>query len=178
MFPENGDTENYIPVCHVKKATFKSSTYTFKPFAAAPSLVDCHSNRNRPFDIFLLMRDTENYSSFLNTATCLLSVSLKTRILSFKKFTVILVAPHRKPRVGKFWLLSSTSAVMPSEVWNTENYGLIHCPFTNRHETALLPYPISNTAPYVSLVLNAIPRTALPYSPEGTTMNVGQLRFI
>lgn len=66
--------------------------------------------------------DTENYSSFLNTATCLLSVSLKTRILSFKKFTVILVAPHRKPRVGKFWLLSSTSAVMPSEVWNTENY--------------------------------------------------------
>lgn len=111
------DTENYIPVCHAKKATFKSSTYTFKPFAAAPSLVDCHSNRNRPFDIFSLMRDTENY-------------------------------------------------------------GLIHCPFTNRHETALLPYPISNTAPYVSLVLNAIPRTALPYFPEGTTMNVGQLRFI
>lgn len=62
--------------------------------------------------------------------------------------------------------------------WHTENYGLIHCPFTNRHETALLPYPISNTAPYVSLVLNAIPRTALPYSPEGTTMNVGQLRSI
>lgn len=67
-------------------------------------------------------RDTECYSSFLNTATCLLSVSLKTRILSFKKFTVILVAPHRKPRVGKFWLLSSTSAAMPSEVWNTEYY--------------------------------------------------------
>lgn len=65
---------------------------------------------------------TECYSSFLNTATCLLSVSLKTRILSFKKFTVILVAPHRKPRVGKFWLLSSTSAAMPSEVWNTECY--------------------------------------------------------
>ena len=66
------------------------------------------------------LRDTENYSSFLNTATCLLSVSLKTRILSFKKFTVILVAPHRKPKVGKFWLLSSTLAAMPSEVWNTE----------------------------------------------------------
>ena len=68
------------------------------------------------------LRDTECYSSFLNTATCLLSVSLKTRILSFKKFTVILVAPHRKPKVGKFWLLSSTFAVMPSEVWHTECY--------------------------------------------------------
>lgn len=42
----------------------------------------------------VLFWHTENYSSFLNTATCLLSVSLKTRILSFKKFTVILVAPH------------------------------------------------------------------------------------
>lgn len=61
---------------------------------------------------------------------------------------------------------------------DTENYDLIHCPFTNRHETALLPYPISNTAPYASLVLNATPRTALPYPPEGTTMNVGQLRSI
>ena len=61
---------------------------------------------------------------------------------------------------------------------DTENYDLIHCPFTNRHETALLPYPISNTTPYASLVLNASPRTALPYPPEGTTMNVGQLRPI
>lgn len=40
------------------------------------------------------MWDTENYSSLLNTAIRLFSVSLKTRILSFKKFTVILVAPH------------------------------------------------------------------------------------
>ena len=38
--------------------------------------------------------DTENYLSLLNRAILLLSVSLKTRILSFKKFTVILVAPN------------------------------------------------------------------------------------
>ena len=63
-------------------------------------------------------------------------------------------------------------------VEDTENYDLIHCPFTNRHEMELLPYPISNTAPYASLVLNASPSTALPYPPEGMMMNVGQLRFI
>lgn len=57
------DTENYIPVRILIKATFVPSTYTFKPLTELPVTDDCHSNRNRPPTIFVLSWDTECYPS-------------------------------------------------------------------------------------------------------------------
>ena len=117
-------------------------------------------------------RDTENY--------CPVHLSEYPRLLLMSHMlipSVLNETTYPITLICSGWLSSCTN-LTTRPPGDTENYDLIHCPFTNRHETALLPYPISNTAPYTSLVLNASPRTALPYPPEGTTMNVGQLRFI
>lgn len=108
------DTENYIPVRILIKATFVPSTYTFKPLTELPVTDDCHSNRNRPPTIFVLSWDTENYANEMTgppaemTVTQFQSVDLKVTVapsllhvgaLSFPaSFTANFATPETKYR--------------------------------------------------------------------------------